>query len=91
MVAPLTKAPALLDKNKQAPATSSGVPILPSGVFPSMTSLYFARVSAITGLLGPLVPYRTILIENDQNEKKKKITWRMGDSQRTLTLKRPTC
>ena len=47
IVAPFTHAPALLPKNRHAPATSWGVPILPSAVRLSMTSLNFFSVAAI--------------------------------------------
>lgn len=47
IVAPLIYAPALELKNKQAPATSSGVPILPRGMPASMISLKLSKVCFI--------------------------------------------
>lgn len=47
IVAPLTKAPALLLKNRHAPATSCGLPILPSGMPLTIASPKFFSVAAI--------------------------------------------
>jgi len=47
IVAPLTYAPALLDKNKHAPATSSGLPILPSGIPATIASPKSFKVAAL--------------------------------------------
>jgi hypothetical protein len=47
IVAPLTYAPALLLKKRQVPATSSGVPILPSGMLASIADWNFSNVAFI--------------------------------------------
>jgi hypothetical protein len=47
IVAPLTNAPALLLRNKQAPATSSGLPILPNGIPATIVSPNVFNVAAI--------------------------------------------
>jgi hypothetical protein len=47
IVAPLTNAPALLLRNKQAPATSSGLPILPNGIPATIVSPKVFNVAAI--------------------------------------------
>jgi hypothetical protein len=45
---PLTQAPALEARKMHAPATSSGLPILPSGTPPTIVSRAAAKVAAIT-------------------------------------------
>ncbi|GAT26918.1 similar to An08g00660 [Aspergillus luchuensis] len=47
IVAPFTYEPARLLKNKHAPATSSGVPIRPSGMLASIVSRCASKVAAI--------------------------------------------
>ena len=47
IVAPFTKAPARLPKNRQAPATSSGEPIRPRGMPTSILSLNLSSVAFI--------------------------------------------